>query len=146
MKVFEALRTLLGLPMMAFLRLPKEQGSEVDIAYVPRPGVGPTRRLGSAPVVGGPPGVTHDGGVLWWSQGLAFRFRARDDDDATLLAAYAAARRVVGILNQYPAGSKIVGDVDFVGLDAAEPFYIEQDDRGRAVLGVLGEAEWGLIC
>ena len=143
MRLYTALQTLLLLPAMAFLRLPSEQAGGVDVAFVPRPGVGPTRAFGSRPVTDGPADVTHDGGVLWNHTGLAFRFRARDNDAAGIGAAYAAAERVTRLLNQFPAGSKIVGDVDFVGLEATEPHYVEQDDRGRTVLGVLGEAQWG---
>ena len=69
MSLYAALAEILvdegPLDALHVLRLPAGQVGPVDVAYVPQGGAGSERYLGSAPVVDGPPGVTHDGGVLW---------------------------------------------------------------------------------
>ena len=46
-------------------RLPPEQTAAVDVAHIRQGGGAGQRYLGSTPVMDGPAGVMHDGGVLW---------------------------------------------------------------------------------
>ena len=62
-------------------QLPPEQVGVVDAVHIRQGGGNPKRYLGSEPVVDGPPGVEHDGGILWHETNVQFQLRGTDPED-----------------------------------------------------------------
>lgn len=149
------------------LRLPTEPCDEVDAAFVPLSGTGPTRAFGKEDIAeddaGGVTGLEHDGGVLWNHTGVDIHVRPNTATDPR--AAYTAAGKVRDVLAQYadptaiaailrlergqPEGGDMVPLADSRGLIAGEyiaridaptpPVFYEQDARGRPICAVSVE-------
>ena len=140
--LYDALREILvtdgPLENLYLNELPDEQTADVDVAAVPLSGIGATRALGSQPVVGGPRGVEHDGGVLWWHTGVQLQARGRDRNDPRPVAVAADAIR--DVLAQFAgepvehAGERIVRCEVSV-----PPAYYGQDERRRPIMALTVE-------
>ena len=136
--LYAAMRTLLvdegPLENLFSSRLPPEQTAAVDAACILQGGSGAERYLGSEPVVDGPPGVTHDGGVLWFKTAVQFQVRGEDPEDSGPAAQ--AADWIRDLLIQY-AGEPIVRAGEIVRCDITRaPSYFGQDEQERVILAV----------
>ena len=81
MALYDALRVILVVPQgplenLFSSRLPAEQVGAVDVAFLRQGGGSPQRYLGSTPVMDGPAGVMHDGGVMWFETNVQFQVRS----------------------------------------------------------------------
>ena len=142
MSLYAALAEILvdegPLDALYVLRLPAGQVGPVDVAYVPQGGAGSERYLGSAPVVDGPPGVTHDGGVLWHR--TTVQFQVRGEDPANPLAVEQAADWVRDLLIQYAGTSVFKGGEEIIRCDiTTAPNYFGQDEQERPVASLTVE-------
>ena len=116
-------------------RLPAEQTAAVDTAFVPQGGAAPQRYLGSSPVVGGPVGVSHDGGVLWHRTAVQFRVRGDDPEAPATVAAVADAIR--DVLVQYAGTSVVRAGEEIIRCDVTTaPSFYGQDEQERIILAV----------
>ena len=121
-------------------RLPAEQTAEVDVAHIPQGGVGAQRYLGSEPVVGGPAGVEHDGGVLWFKTGVQFQVRGQDPEDP--VPVMQVADWIRDVLIQYAGTSVFKGGEEIIRCEiTTAPNYYGQDEQERIVLA-LGFEVW----
>ena len=85
-------------------------------------------------MVDGPPGVTHDGGVLWFKTAVQFQVRGEDPEDSGPAAQ--AADWIRDLLIQY-AGEPIVRAGEIVRCDITRaPSYFGQDEQERVILAV----------
>ena len=139
--LYEALRQLLvdegPLANLFALRLPPRQVDAVDTAFVPLAGTGPQRTFGKRAVIGGPTGVTDDGGVAWYHSGVQLQMRARDPDEA--LAAYDMANEARDMLAQLTAPtSRDMEEIIRVDITIS-PRFLSQDERGRVVISATYE-------
>lgn len=113
-------------------RLPAEQTAEVDVAHIPQGGGSPQRYLGSEPVVGGAPGVEHDGGVLWNKTNVQFQARSESPE-----AVMEVADRVRDVLIQYRGTSVFKAGVEIIRCElTAVPHYYQQDEQERVIMAV----------
>ena len=102
-------------------RLPPDQLDTVDGELRTRPGSGPTRVYGRQV-------------ATYFHLGLRFAARSEDVD-----AAHAEMEAARDIMVQYPAGEYSEGGLDFGRIDIGSPFYLGQDARERAIIGLFGE-------
>ena len=135
--LYEAMRTILvdegPLRNLYADRLPAEQTAPVDVAHIPQGGGSPQRYLGSEPVVGGAPGVTHDGGVLWHVTNVQFQARSVD-----AVAVMEVADRIRNVLIQYAGDSVVKAGVEVVRCElTASPHYYDQDEQERVIMAVV---------
>ena len=142
MSLYAALAEILvdegPLDALHVLRLPAGQVGPVDVAYVPQGGAGSERYLGSAPVVDGPPGVTHDGGVLWHRTTVQFQVRGDDPADPSQVAAVADSIR--DVLIQYAGETVTKAGEEIVRCDiGVAPAYYGQDEQERPVASLTVE-------
>ena len=143
MSLYRAMRALLVAPEgplenLYLYRLPPEQTADVDVAHIPQGGSGSERYLGSAPVVNGVPGVTHDGGVLWHRTAVQFQVRGEDPADPSQVAAVADSIR--DVLIQFVGASVTEGGEEIVLCDlTSAPAYFGQDEQERLVASLMVE-------
>ena len=96
------------------------------------------RYLGSAPVSGGPAGVTHDGGVLWHHTGCQFQVRGEDPEDPR--PAMEAADAIRDVLVQYAGTSVVKAGELIVRCDVSTaPAYFGQDTQERSMAALTVE-------
>ena len=116
-------------------RLPPEQTAAVDVAHIPQGGTSPQRYLGSSPVIGGPLGVEHDGGILWHLTNV--QFRARSESAETVME---VADWVRDVLVQYAGTSVVKAGEEIIRCDiTTAPHYYGQDEQERIVLALTVE-------
>lgn len=154
MGLYDALRTILvggsnghpsgPLENLYRLRLPEEQTAEVDSAYIPVTGLGPTRVLGSRPIQGVSwrgPGNTdpHDGGVAWFHAGVQFQIRAQGNEASEVEAAEVAAAAIRDILSQYAGAPVEIEGERIHRCETNSPGFYEQDERGRPIMALTAE-------
>ena len=142
MGLYDAARTLLvdegPLENLYLFRLPAEQTAPVDVAHVPLSGVGAQRYLGSSLVVGGPMGVSHDGGVLWYHTGVQFQVRGEDPGDPEAVMDLADAVR--DVLIQYAGTSVVKSGEEIVRCEiGTAPTYFGQDEQERPIAALTIE-------
>ena len=142
MSLYAALETILvdegPLENLYLFRLPAGQTEAVDVAYVPLSGVGAQRYLGSEPVVDGPPGVEHDGGISWFHTGAQFQVRGEDPEDP--LAVMQVADSVRDVMVQFAGASVTKNDEEIVRIDlTTAPHYYGQDEQERPVAALTVE-------
>ena len=149
--LYDAMRVLLvdegPLLNLYAARLPSEQTAPVDVAFVPLSGVGATRYLGSSPIsdeatdgyaTGGPTGVTHDGGVLWYHTGVQFQLRGTDPEEP--LVVMQVADRIRNVLIQYAGASVVKADEEIIRIDLTTgPHYFGQDTQERTLAALTVE-------
>ena len=142
MSLYAALKVILvaegPLENLFLYRLPPEQTAAADVAYVPLSGVGAQRYLGSSPVTGGPPGVTHDGGVLWFHVGAQFQVRGESAGDP--VAVMLMADSVRDVLIQFAGASVVKSGEEVVRCDiTTAPYYFGQDSQERPIAALTVE-------
>ena len=140
--LYDAMRTILvdegPLENLYAYRLPPEQTAAVDVAYFPQGGAAPERYFGSEPVADGPPGVTHDGGVLWHHTGVQFQVRGEDSEDPSPVAA--AADSIRDVLIQFAGASVTKAGEEIVRIDlTTAPHYHGQDRQERPIAALTVE-------
>ena len=139
--LYDALRVLLvdegPLENLYASRLPPEQTAEVDVAYVPQGGGNPQRYLGSEPVMDGPAGVMHDGGVLWNETTVQFQARSESPE-----AVADVADCIRDVLIQYAGTSVVKSGVELIRIDlTTSPHFYRQDEQER-VISAVGFEVW----
>ena len=136
------------LPNLFALQLPDEttDPGDVDVAFVPVSGTGPTRQLGSRPVTdapySGPGGIAaHDGGVAWYHDGVQFEVRGWDGADPdSVERAMEVADQIRDTLVQYAGTPVIVEGEEIVRCEITSgPSYIGQDERERNIMLLIVE-------
>ena len=92
----------------------------------------PQRYLGSEPVMDGPAGVMHDGGVLWHVTNVQFQVRSEAPETVMDVA-----DSIRDVLVQYAGTSVVRADEELIRCDVtASPHYYGQDEQERVILAV----------
>ena len=139
MSLYAALETILvsegPLENLFSYRLPPEQTGVVDVAFIPQGGGNPERYFGSEPVVNGPPGVTHDGGVLWHETAVQFQARSESPE-----AVVGVADWIRDLLVQFAGDPIVRGDEEIIRIDiTTSPHYFGQDEQERPIAALTVE-------
>ena len=134
--LYDALRVLLvdegPLENLFSSRLPPEQTAPEDTAFIKQGGGNPQRYLGSEPVMDGPAGVMHDGGVLWHVTNVQFQVRSEAPETVMDVA-----DSIRDVLVQYAGTSVVRAGEELIRCDVtASPHYYGQDEQERVILAV----------
>ena len=140
--LYDALRVLLvdegPLENLFLDRLPPGQTAEVDVAHIRQGGGAPQRYLGLTPVMDGPTGVMHDGGVLWNETTVQFRVRGEDPENPEPVEE--AADSIRDVLIQYAGTSVVKADEEIIRCElTASPYFYGQDEQERVIAALTVE-------
>ena len=142
--LYDAMRVLLvaegPLENLFSSRLPAEQVGVVDVAHIRQGGGSPQRYLGSEPVMDGPTGAEHDGGLLWHISTV--QFQARSESPELVME---VADSIRDLLVQFAGDPIVRAGEEIIRCDVtASPHYYGQDEQERVILAV-GFEVWHIL-